>query len=217
MASARSSGTRRELIYVARADILPNPWNVNKMNAFMYAKALESIQEYGFVVPLVLRPHPTQTGRYELVDGEHRFRAGCDLSYAEFPALVDDWDEVTAQKLGLVLNELHGQPDPQGLGDLLNEILNATSMDDLLVGLPYTEDILKGLTGLSGLTLPGPTSTAPVSAPVSTNEPWVERTYKMPKTVALVIDEAIEKAKDGEPIDAWQALERVAADFLGNP
>jgi hypothetical protein len=38
----------------------------------------------------------------------------------------------------------------------------------------------------------------------------------MPKEVALVIDEALEKAKDGEEIEQWQALERIAADYLAS-
>jgi hypothetical protein len=38
----------------------------------------------------------------------------------------------------------------------------------------------------------------------------------LPDEVNLVLDEAIEKAKDGDEIEDWQALERVAADFLAN-
>jgi hypothetical protein len=31
-----------------------------------------------------------------------------------------------------------------------------------------------------------------------------------------VVDEAIEKAKDGEEIEQWQGLERVAAEYLAS-
>ena len=127
---------------------------------------------------------------------------------------VSDTD---AKKLTIVMNELHGQADPTKMGDLLNEILTLTSMDELLTALPYTEDILAGFLGAPALSpLPGLGEPPDSQAPGEPKEPWVERLYKLPKTAALVVDEAIEKAKDGEPVENWQALERVAADYLAS-
>lgn len=183
------------------------------MTADMYAKALESIQLYGFIDPLTVRQ--LDYGRYQIIDGEHRFQAGKDLGITMFPVmLVEGLTDDQAKKLTIVMNELHGQADPGKMGDLLNDILKATDMDSLLVGLPYSTDILAGFMGLP--TLPPLKTTLSSAAGASTDqkEPWAERLYRMPKSVALVIDEALEKAKDGEELESWQALERVAADYL---
>lgn len=213
-APAPSSRLTPSNITVLRDKLLPNPWNPNRMTGVMYAKALESIQLYGFIDPLLVRQ--ISATHYQIVDGEHRFRAGCDLGMTEFPcvSLGDVPDEV-AKKLTIVMNELHGQADPTKMGDLLNEILQSSSMEDLLVALPYSEDILSGFLGVPELSpLPG-LENPPAPAP-GDKEPWVERLYKLPKTAALIVDEAIEKAKDGDPVENWQALERVAADYLAS-
>ena len=214
-AQAPSSRLTPSNIVVPREKLLPNPWNPNRMTGVMYAKALESIQLYGFIDPLLVR-QATDTF-YQIIDGEHRFRAGSDLGLMEFPcvSLGEVPDEV-AKKLTIVMNELHGQADPTKMGDLLNEILSSSSMEDLLIGLPYSEDILAGFLGVPELPpLPG-LEKPPAPDPEGTKEPWVERLYKLPKTAALIVDEAIEKAKDGDPVENWQALERVAADYLAS-
>lgn len=203
-------------ITIAREKILPNPWNPNRMTGVMYAKALESIELYGFIDPLLVRQ--VSESIYQIIDGEHRFRAGSDLGMIEFPCVsLGEVSDTDAKKLTIVMNELHGQADPTRMGDLLNEILTLTSMDELLQALPYTEDILAGFLGVTDLTpLPGLGEPPDPQASGDFKEPWVERLYKLPKTAALVVDEAIEKAKDGDELENWQGLERVAADYLAS-
>jgi len=199
---------------VRKGLILPNPWNPNKMTADMYAKALESIQTYGFVDPLLVREH--DDGLFQIIDGEHRFRAGSDLGMTDFPCIVLDVDDATAKKLTIVMNELHGQADPHKMGDLLAELLSDTTIDQLLVALPYDEGTLAGFLNTSLPALPPLEAPPPAPEEAGTKSVWVERLYRMPKEVALVVDEAIEKAKDGEEIEPWQGLERVAADYLAS-
>ena len=58
------------------------------MTGVMYAKALESIEHYGFIDPLLVRQ--VSETIYQIIDGEHRFRAGSDLGLDEFPC-VSAW------------------------------------------------------------------------------------------------------------------------------
>ena len=207
--SSATPTTRFDFIGTAVLDV--NPWNPNRMTAAMYAKALESIELYGFVDPLTVRD--VGNFRFQIIDGEHRFNAGRDLGMTEFPCIIiSGLTDTQAKKLTIVMNELHGQADPGRMGDLLTEILSASSMEELLVGLPYDESILAGFIGLPELPslpeLPKPKD------PDESKEVWVERLYRMPKSVGLVVDEAIEKARDGDAIETWQGLERIAADYL---
>lgn len=197
--------------FIATTVIDANPWNPNRMTAAMYAKAIESITLYGFVDPLTVRD--VGRFRYEIIDGEHRFNAGRDLGMTEFPCIViSGLTDTAAKKLTIVMNELHGQADPGRMGDLLTEILSFSSMEELLVGLPYDESILAGFIGLPEL--PELPDLPKTKDPDESKEVWVERLYRMPKSVSLVVDEAIEKAKDGDELEPWQGLERMAADYL---
>lgn len=213
-----------EIIWVHREQLHPNPWNPNKMNAFMYAKAIESIKENGFFDPILVRPHPKAALGWQIIDGEHRWMAGSDLGMDEFPIIVRDVDDATAQKLTLIANELHGQADPGKVSAVLRTLLESESPEEMLKGMPFTEDVLKGFLGFNPLPDLPPAPEAPGSPAGSPagGEKWVERTYRMPETVAGVIDEALTKARNeaatGEPgtIEDWQALEMIAADFLGS-
>lgn len=193
----------------------PNPWNPNRMTQAMRQKARESIERYGFIDPLLVREVGLRD--YQIIDGEHRFDEGKALGMTEFPCvnlgLLEDAD---AKKLTIVMNELHGQADPTKLGDLLAEILSDTSLDELLVAMPFDDKVLAGYLQTPLPSLPPLTDS---SLPAEGDQPkpvWAERLFRMPKEVALVVDEALEKAKDGEEIEQWQALERVAADYLAS-
>lgn len=217
---SRSSSALTTRQATVKADrLLPNPWNPNRMTAAMRAKLVESIQEYGMIDPLTVREDMLHGGIqpfYQIIDGENRFVVAKDEGIHEFECtVVDGLTDAQAKKLTIVMNELHGQADPDKLGDLLGEILTLTSLDELRVALPYDDKTLGSFLQLPDL-LPLPDMKPQPKADESTKEPWAERLFKMPKSVALIIDEAIEKAKDGEEIESWQALERVAADYLAS-
>lgn len=212
-----------EIVWVHREQLHPNTWNPNKMNAFLYTKAYESIVEHGFFDPLLVRPHPEPALGYEIIDGEHRWMVGSDAGMDTFPVIVRDVDTATAKKLTIIANELHGQADPAKVTSILREILESESPEEMLKGMPFTEDVLKGFLGFDPLPslppAPGPSGS---DLPPGPGDPapgrWVERTYRMPEEAASVLDDALEKAKSeaGSDIEAWQALELMAADFLSS-
>lgn len=210
------------LLMLTRDEIVFNPWNPNKMDGFMYSKAVESIQQFGMVDPVLVRE--LQGGvrgalkRYEVIDGEHRCQACIDLGTLIPAHSVGVIPDDVAKRLTIALNEIHGQADPADMGKLLNELLSGSSIEDLLVGLPMTEDTLAAFSSAAGIEWPT-TTTPPASSPAAPspgNERWVERTYRVPSSVAEVLDQAIAKAKgdlDPGATDA-QALEVIAAEFM---
>lgn len=217
-----------DVVHRPRSDAHPNPWNVNKMNAFQYAKLLESIELYGFFDPILARPCG-QHGDLEIIGGYHRWLGAGDLGVDPLPFVVKDMDDTTARRISLIDNELHGQADPGALGALLKDLVEDTSLSDSLAALPYTPEILRSLTGLSSLPpLPAAPSPPPGSSSPgegAANEKWVERTYRMPEGVAGVIDDAIAKAREdfkrisGNPdweTSDFQALEVIAAEYLAS-
>lgn len=58
--------------------------------------ALHDIKPNGIRSPLWVRPHPYQSGKYELIAGLRRFKAAGILELETVPVKVFDWDDQTA-------------------------------------------------------------------------------------------------------------------------
>jgi ParB-like chromosome segregation protein Spo0J len=190
----------------------------------MYQKELASLRRFGLVAPLIVRqlppgtpppgkgrsPRTTTTTRYELIDGEHRWKGAKELGYTEVPV----WDlgiipDSVAKQLTIVLNETRGSPDPALLGELLMNLLETELPQDLLEVLPFPEERFTELTKLAEF------DWSAIAEPAKTETGWVERTYRMPKEAAAVIDDAVERVKkDSGSVKDWHALEFICADFL---
>jgi ParB family chromosome partitioning protein len=63
-----------------------------------------SIAANGVLQPLLVRPHPTAPGRYQIIAGERRWRAAQAVPLHEVPVLVRDLDDRTAAAAALVEN-----------------------------------------------------------------------------------------------------------------
>ncbi len=127
--------------------IEPNPWNPNRQDERTYEAERESIREYGFIDPVTVREHPDDSKRYQIIDGEHRWRAAQDEGLETIPVLSLVLDNAAAKKLTVILNETRGSPDLALLGSLLRNIeTELQDSDSFRLGLSYTEAELKRLT-----------------------------------------------------------------------
>lgn len=94
-----------EIRRVKVAAVVPNP--LQPRRAFPDHELDElasSIRENGLLQPLVVRPAPGTTDRFELVAGERRFRAVSRLGWDDVPVLVRDASDETLLILALVEN-----------------------------------------------------------------------------------------------------------------
>jgi ParB/RepB/Spo0J family partition protein len=198
-----------EIVWISPDMLVPNKWNPNKMDAFMYARAVESIKEYGFIDPITARP---SHGKYEIIDGEHRWKGAIDLGLTLIPVFVLELTDAKARKLTVLLNELRGSADPASMGELLKTLLATESIESLTTTLPFTSEAINAMVGMKDIEWD--VLDAKPLPKAETKEKWVERTYRMPASVGLVLDEAIERAKDGETMESWKAIEIIAAEFL---
>jgi len=136
--------------------VTPNPWNPNKQTERQYAAEMESICDNGFVMPIIVRKHPDKKGFYEIVDGEHRWKALQQIAVEnkkgkgnvptllenkEIPAIILSIDEARAKRLTVIMNETRGRADLTSLGTLLAE-LSPELGENLIIGLPYTPEQL---------------------------------------------------------------------------
>lgn len=87
------------------AAIIPSPLQPRKVFSDEELEELtSSIRENGLLQPLVVRPAPGTTDRYELVVGERRFRAISKLGWEDVPVIVRDATDETLLVLALVEN-----------------------------------------------------------------------------------------------------------------
>lgn len=106
--------------------ISPNPRNPRRSFAEVDLTDLaQSIREHGIVQPVVVRPSPSQSGRYEIIAGERRWRAAQRAELIEIPVIVRDVDDRTALELAIIENvqraDLNPLEEAQGYQQLIDE------------------------------------------------------------------------------------------------
>jgi ParB/RepB/Spo0J family partition protein len=124
----------------------PNGWNVNKMDTARYEKLKRYLERERFLEPIVARPVGPDT--YEIIGGEHRWRAAQELGYSHIPCAVVELNDKQARIASINLNELAGAPAPDLLAHLIHELSRDTHLSDLATWLPYDEHELQDLTDL---------------------------------------------------------------------
>lgn len=122
----------------------PNPWNPNKMPGRLLVKLTKNIEETlkkgKSIPPVVVRPHPTDKGRYQIIDGFHRYKSFKQLKVPDIDVFVMDVDDATAKLLTMNLNYLRGDKDPEKYTTLVSDLLEGgMTLDDLSALLPEDE------------------------------------------------------------------------------
>jgi DNA modification methylase len=98
-----------------------------------YKKLKRSIQEFGYVEPIVWNK---RTGN--IVGGHQRYKVLLDLGHTEVDCVVVDLDETKEKALNLALNKIQGDWDNEKLKDLLQE-LDTGEFDIELTGFDVDE------------------------------------------------------------------------------
>src|SRR3989454_1302888 len=129
-------------------DLLPHPLNSNVMPPDLQAKLRAHIKRTGRYPFLVVRPHPDEPGKFQVLDGHHRVEILRELGHTE--ARCDVWqvDDREARLLLATLNRLEGQDVPVRRAELLHELLGEMSLDDLAGLLPESDKQLEELHSL---------------------------------------------------------------------
>jgi ParB family transcriptional regulator, chromosome partitioning protein len=87
------------------------------------AELASSIRVRGVLQPILVRPHPTQSGRYEIVAGERRWRAAQAANLKTIPAVVRDLDDAATLEAAIIENvqrvDLNAMEEAQSYSDLI--------------------------------------------------------------------------------------------------
>ena len=115
------------IISVPLDSVQPNDWNPNEMDAATFTELANDIRAQGNDQPIIVRPLKDEqgvaTGRYEIVDGEHRFRSAKLAGHANVLVSVkSDWTDTDAQINTLRRNSLRGNNNPAKFTALVQKI-----------------------------------------------------------------------------------------------
>ncbi len=84
-------------------DVVPNPKQPRQhVNEEKLSELAESIRENGVVQPIVVRPR--ESGKYEIIAGERRWRACKIINIQKIPALIREYDDFEAAAVALIEN-----------------------------------------------------------------------------------------------------------------
>jgi ParB-like chromosome segregation protein Spo0J len=197
------------------ADLLePNDWNPNVMTDGERDRLRAVIRKFGFLDPLTVRRHPSRVECYQIIDGEHRWEVGVEEGLATFPCTLVEVDDDSARMLTPILNELHGQPDSQKLGEILRDLQERHSDTTLRELMPYSRQRFDELVGQISVDWEALEQTRREATDIE--DRWVERVYRMPALAAEVVDGAVVKAREESGAGSdWQGLEYISAEFMG--
>jgi ParB/RepB/Spo0J family partition protein len=108
---------------IALEELIAHPDNPNRMSKANFAKLLRNIERTGRYEPLIVRPHPKESDRFEIINGHHRCDALAQLGCKKADCIVWDVDDEQTDILLATLNRLGGS-DELGKKLLLLKRLN---------------------------------------------------------------------------------------------
>lgn len=132
-----------DLIRVPLARLRRHPANANRMDEERLGKLAVNIEGEGGYPPLVVRPHPEEVGCYQVLDGHQRWRVLEDLGHEDALCYVWPCDDRTALILLATLNRLEGQDDPLKRAELLRELTELASPEELARLLPESPALIR--------------------------------------------------------------------------
>jgi len=115
--------------------LTPHPSNPNRMSGANFSRLVRNIERTGRYEPIIVRPHPTEKDRFQIINGHHRCKAISQLSHKTADCVVWDIDDVQADILLATLNRLCGRDEIDAklaLLSRLNEKLTASELSKLL-------------------------------------------------------------------------------------
>lgn len=183
---------RVNVIRVPISQIVPNGWNPNEQSEYVFSKEVLSIQTYGFLDPVTVREIE---GGYEIVDGEHRYKAALQLGYTELP--VNNLGQVTAQEataLTILMNEIKGKAETGKMSDVLKSLEASIGRERLVEIMPMSANEIENLIAMANFSLDSFSPTE-ITEPQSESDPWRNVTYRLPEAVANQFQDQVKRFK----------------------
>ena len=131
--------------------LVEHPENSNFMIAETARKLRRHIERTGRYEPLTVRPHPSEEGKFQVINGHNRLRVLRALNYKTANCVVWNLDDDQTRIYLATLNRLSGNEIPERRAALLDNLLQTFDLDELTELLPDDNKQIKELRLLSHL------------------------------------------------------------------
>jgi hypothetical protein len=128
-----------------------HPENSNFMSAEIAQKLRRHIERTGRYEPLTVRPHPSEEGKFQVINGHNRSRVLRALNYKTASCVVWNLDDDQTRLYLATLNCLSGNEVPERRAALMDNLLRAFDVDELTALLPDDKKQIEELHQLSHL------------------------------------------------------------------
>jgi hypothetical protein len=125
-----------------------HPDNPNKQSKVNFAKLVRNIDRTGRYEPLIVRPCLKKAGRFQIINGHHRFQALARLGYEKADCIIWDVNDEETDILLTTLNRLGGSDQLGKKLKLLKRLNKRFELLELAKLLPQTAKQIERLTHL---------------------------------------------------------------------
>lgn len=195
--------------------LLEHPENSNFMNAAVAFELRRHIKQTGRYEPLTVRPHPSEEGKFQVINGHNRLRVLRTLKYEKVNCVVWNLDEQQARLYLATLNRLSGKDIPERRAALLDNLFRSFDVDELTLLLPDDKKQIEQLKRLAHLEFEK-----------LSEQRTIKEELKVPVMLSFTLDESEVKEfnlavdlvinKEKGNLSRSQALVRLARFYLDN-
>jgi ParB/RepB/Spo0J family partition protein len=190
--------------------LIAHPDNPNRQSRANFGKLVRNIERTGRYEPMVVRPHPERGDCFQIINGEHRYRALAKLGHKTADCIVWDIDDEQVDILLATLNRLVGSDELDKKLNLLKRLNKRMESAELAKLLPQTVKQIERLTNLKIPSRPAEAGTKRFSNPM---------VFFVNDTQQEVIEKALSSAGElqSEKTRAAKraaALAHIAGEFL---
>lgn len=213
MAKSIEDGLRNPQVDVVSLKIdkvEPNPTNPNELPEDKMDTLKQEIRESGFKQPILVREKEDSSG-WEIIDGEHRWRALRELGADSIPAVVVEAGDDEAKIGTISMNLLRGEFIPIKLALLLADLNKRISEDELSRRLGMEPTEIKDSLRLAAFTDELPDKVRQATEREEKEAPEVLQ-FVLNKRDAALVNRVIGKLTD-EETDRAKALVKLAREY----
>lgn len=135
------SATRQPDRLIPIEKIYPNPEQPRRnFDKAALDDLAASIAEKGVIQPLIVREKPINSGTYEIVAGERRWRASQQAKLHEVPAIIREFDDIEVLEVAIIENIQRSD---------LNPLEEAEAFSQLMEKFGHTQEVLSKSLGKS--------------------------------------------------------------------
>ena len=142
-----------QIVEIPLSQLKEAPWNSNRMDERTMGKLRKSIERFGIVENFIVRKLSSEN--YEVLSGNHRLKLLTELRFSHAPCVIVDLDDAHAKLLSQALNHVHGEDDLGLRAELMKQVLNGISEEEVLSILPETAVSLNSLASMGQMDIAG--------------------------------------------------------------